>query len=178
LSVTRIRTLASTLLLLAAACGGHSTGGGAAAQCNPNGCLSTTIVITGFYQDQTLSPCSDFTSSEYNKGLGKGFSCSATLPACGDGSVDAINSALADPDVVAALQAVNTSFVDPTASGQFEIGAQPPGVILPPSAAGPHEIFVGGACAQSPCTPAPPGVVRLAHLLSAVEMLCVPNEGG
>jgi hypothetical protein len=96
---TGVRLSVSTLLVLVAACGGRSTGGpsDAAAACDPNGCLSTTIVIVGFYQNQTLSPCSDFTSSEYNKGLGRGFSCSATIPACGDGSVDAINRALADP---------------------------------------------------------------------------------
>jgi hypothetical protein len=187
-------------LLFAAACGGQaidpaspspdaSSDAGSGDEpstgpaCDPSACLATTIVVTGFYRGQTLSPCNAFSSYEYNKGLGRSFTCSAMLPACGDASVDAVNRALADPDVVAALQSTSSSFVDPTfpmsASGQFEFGTEPPGVILPPSDGGPHDIFVtntSSACGQAPCTPAPAGIVRLAHLLAGLETLCVPVE--
>jgi len=167
-----MRLFYSSLLVLAVVgCNGALSD--APPACDPNACLSTKVAIVGAYYEETFFSCASFQSYEYNKGSGRGFSCDAPIPACGDASVDALNRALADPEVVAALAKGSTEFSDST----LPDGEMKQFYIYDPSTdAAHHSIYVGSQCPYATCPPAPPGVVRLAHLLLVLEKLCVPHE--
>jgi hypothetical protein len=115
------------------------------------------------YRDTTeLSGCATFTQRRMGEGCGPGdTTCTNEIPQCPGGaiSVDDVRSALAHPDVVAALAAAPILYGRDTrpADGQvfyFEGGGR--------------RVEVGLDCTMPGCTPIPAGVRALETLLEAL----------
>ncbi len=151
-----------------------------AGSCDAAACVRANLVVGGAYRYQRVTPCASMLQRAYNKGLNETYSCTVTLPACGtaSASVEAINAALADPDVVRALLATNSVFADDSRSGpwfQVLVGTMPWDGYFHPSDDGLHGITVQTACSEPECLPAPPGVLRLARVLEPLAALCEPR---
>jgi hypothetical protein len=151
-----------------------------AALCDAAACVRANLVVGGAYRYQHVTPCASMLQRAYNKGLNETSSCAVTLPACGtEGvSVEAIDAALADPDVQRALRATSSVFTDASREGpwfQVLVGTVPWDGYFHPSDEGLHEITVQTACSDPGCVPAPAGILRLARVLEALAALCEPR---
>ena len=151
-----------------------------AALCDAAACVRANLVVGGAYRYQHVTPCASMLQRAYNKGLNETSSCAVTLPACGavGVSVEAINAALADPDVQRALRATTSVFTDAARAGawfQVLVGTVPWDGYFHPSDEGLHEITVQTACSDPGCVPAPAGIVHLARVLEGLAALCEPR---
>jgi hypothetical protein len=150
---------------------------GGADSCAADACVHADLVIGGATRSQRVTPCANLVHRLYNKALNRTSSCAVTLAACGASSVSAIDDALAHPDVVAALTATSSVFVDPSREGPaFEVlvGRGPWDGYFHPREDGHHAIVVQTSCAPPGCPSAPPGVVSLARVLEGLASLCDP----
>lgn len=166
------------VLACTAAPSGPPLGQGDAAVCNESACVSAHLVVGGAYRYQRVTPCASVLQRAYNKGLNETYSCTATLPVCGAVSVQVINEALADAQVRSALLATSSVFSDASRTGpwfQVLVGTMDWDGYFQPADAGLHQITVQTACTDPGCVPAPPGILRLAHVLEALGPLCEPK---
>jgi hypothetical protein len=180
------RTLRSSLLAalcaLATACGDETpttpaADASIADACAAPACVSADLVIGDAYRYQRVTPCTTLVHRLYNKAFNTTTSCSVTLAACGPAGLLAINEALADPEVVAALAHTSSLFFDASREGPWFtvlVGHAPWDGYFHPSEEGHHAILVQTICIESTCVPAPAGVLRLARVLEALGGLCDP----